>query len=143
MASTQQELQYRHRRTLKGTISNKRQSASRRAKKDGLEFELTTKFLTQLWEKQQGLCARTGVEMGRIGDKWLSPSIDRINPQKGYTEDNVHWVCWRYNDAKKAMSDDAFVALCLAVAATYFKQLEGATTIPKGSTPKQAEAPSP
>lgn len=135
-ALTQTELQHRHRRTLKGTISNKLMSAKKRANKDNMEFSLTNFFMTSLWEKQKGICARTGVEMGRIGDKWLSPSIDRIDPLKGYIENNVHWTCWRYNDAKSNMSDDAFISLCLAVSATYFKQLEGATTIPKGSTLK-------
>ena len=135
-AKTQTELQHHHRRTLKGTISNKLMSAKKRARIDGLEFTLTNSFITLLWNKQAGKCAKTGVEMGRIGDKWLSPSIDRIDSTKGYTEDNVQWTCWRYNAAKSNMSDDAFIALCLAVASVYFTQLEGATTIPKGSTLK-------
>ena len=136
VAQTQTELQHRHRRTLKGTISNKLMSAKKRALKDGYDFELTNSFITSLWNQQEGKCARTGVEMGRIGDKWLSPSLDRIDPLKGYTEKNVQWTCWRYNDAKSNMSDDAFISLCLAVASIYFTQLEGATTIPKGSTLK-------
>ena len=123
-ALTATEHQYNHRRTLKGTLSNKLQSAKRRAKKDGMVFELDNKFITSLWEKQDGKCAKTGVEMGRIGDKWLAPSIDRIDNSKGYTKDNVQWTCWRYNDAKADMSDDSFRAMCLAVAATYFKNLE-------------------
>lgn len=141
VAMTQTELQYRHRRTLKGTISNKLMSAKKRAQKDKLSFELDNAYVTSLWEEQEGKCAKTGVDLGRIGDKWLSPSLDRIDPSKGYVKGNVQWTCWRYNDAKSNMSDDSFMALCLAVAATYFKQLEGATTIPKGSTSKRMEAP--
>ncbi len=129
-ALTQKELQYRHRRTLKGTISNKLMSSKKRARKDNLLFDIDNTYVTSLWEQQSGKCAKTGVELGRIGDKWLSPSLDRIDPSKGYEKGNVQWTCWRYNDAKSNMSDDAFTSLCLAVAATYFKQLEGATTIP-------------
>ena len=140
-ALTQTELQFRHRRTLKGTISNKLMSAKKRARNDNLSFELDNAYVTSLWEQQEGKCAKTGVELGRIGDKWLSPSLDRIDSLQGYTKGNVQWTCWRYNDAKSNMSDDAFTSLCLAVAATYFKQLEGATTIPKGSTSKRMEAP--
>jgi hypothetical protein len=140
-ATSLAELQYRHRRTLKGTISNKLMSAKKRARKDGMSFELDNAFVTTLWNTQQGKCAKTGVEMGRIGDKWTSPSLDRIDPFKGYEKDNVQWVCWRYNDAKSSMTDESFLGLCLAVAATYFKQLEGATTIPTGSTLKRVEAP--
>ena len=135
-AKTQTELQHHHRRTLKGTISNKLMSAKKRARKDNLEFTLTNLFITALWNKQEGKCAKTGVEMGRIGDGWLSPSLDRIDSSMGYTEDNVQWTCWRYNDAKSNMSDNAFISLCLAVASVYFTQLEGATTIPQGSTLK-------
>lgn len=142
-AKTQTELQHHHRRTLKGTISNKLQSSKRRAKNDNLENTLTNAYVTSLWEQQGGSCAKTGIEMGRIGDKWLSPSIDRIDPTQGYTEGNVQWTCWRYNDAKSNMTDEGFLGLCLSVAATYFKSLEGATTIPRGSTPKPVEAPSP
>lgn len=122
MALTKAELQHRHRRTLKGTISNKRQSAMKRAKRDGLEFSLTTDFLHALWQKQKGKCALTSVEMGFIGQKWLSPSIDRIDSTKGYTEDNVQWVCWRANDAKSNMKNEDFITMCLAVAATYFQR---------------------
>ena len=143
VAKTQTELQHHHRRTLKGTISNKLQTSKQRAKKDNLEYTLSNKYVTSLWQEQKGLCAKTGIEMGRIGDKWLSPSIDRIDPSLGYIEGNVQWTCWRYNDAKSNMTDESFLGLCLAVAATYFKSLEGATTIPEGSTPKRVEAPSP
>ncbi len=124
MALTNAELQHRHRRTLKGTISNKRQSALKRAKRDGLEFNISSEFLHELWKKQHGKCALTGVEMGFIGQKWLSPSIDRIDSTLGYTEDNVQWVCWRANDAKSNMKNEDFITMCLAVAATYFKGLK-------------------
>lgn len=122
-ATSNNELQYRHRRTLKGTISNKVMSAKKRARKDEMSFNISTPLMHEIWEKQQGKCAKTGVEMGRIGDKWTSPSIDRIDSSRGYEHDNVQWVCWRYNDAKSNMNDDQFVAMCLAVAATYFKEL--------------------
>jgi len=123
VATSQTELQYRHRRTLKGTISNKVMSAKKRAKADNLIFDISTPLMHEIWNKQGGKCARTGVEMGRIGDKWTSPSIDRIDSSRGYEKDNVQWVCWRYNDAKSNMSDDQFIAMCLAVAATYFKEV--------------------
>lgn len=143
MAMTMTELQHRHRRTLKGTLSNKLQSAKRRAKKDGMSFDLDLPFITNLWEEQGGLCAKTGIEMGRIGDGWLSPSIDRKDPRFGYEKENVQWTCWRYNDAKSNMSDEAFMSMCLAVSATYFKTLEGAETIRKEYAPSGVEAPSP
>lgn len=124
VATKKSVIQYNHRRTLKGTISNKVVDAKKRAVRDGKSFNITTPFMTALWEKQQGKCAKTGVEMGRIGDKWLAPSIDRIDSSIGYEQDNVQWVCWRYNDAKSNMNDNEFIMMCLAVAATYFKELQ-------------------
>lgn len=109
------ELQHRHRRTKKGTISNKRQSAKKNARRKGLSFSLTTKFLTELWDKQKGKCALSGVPMGFIGSGWAAASIDRIDPCKGYDCDNVQWVCWRVNDSKSTMKDLDFVVMCRAV----------------------------
>jgi len=115
------------------TIPNKRGQAKRHADKKGLPFTLTTKYLKELWDKQDGKCALTGVPLGLLGDGYLSPSIDRINNLEGYTEDNVWWLCWRANEAKKDMLLDDFLLMCKAIT-------ERATTIPNGSTPKQVEA---
>lgn len=123
MALSNTELQYKHRRTLKGTISNKLQSAKKNARKKSIEFNLTNEFLTNLWNDQGGLCALSGVEMGYIGSGWCTASIDRINPDKGYTEDNVQWTCWRVNDSKSNMKNEDFVNMCASITSKYYKQL--------------------
>jgi hypothetical protein len=115
------------------TIPHKRGQARRHAIKKGIEFTLTTAFLKELWAKQDGKCALSGVALGKLGDGYLSPSIDRIDNEKGYVEDNVWWLAWRVNEAKKDMLLDDFTLMCKAVS-------EGATTISKESTPKQVEA---
>lgn len=121
MALTQAELQHRHRRTYKGTISHKLQSAKKRAAKDGLEFALTNSDLHELWSSQGGRCALSGAELGYIGTGWNAASIDRKDPEQGYTPDNVQWVCWRVNDAKSNMTNQDFVTMCAAIAATSYK----------------------
>lgn len=118
MALTLNELQHRHRRTFKGTISNKRGYARKNAIAKGLEFDLTNGFLTELWNKQNGKCALSGAELGYIGTGWSAASIDRIDPSKGYIPENVQWVCWRANDAKANMTNEDFVAMCKAIAVT-------------------------
>ena len=115
------------------TIPNKRGQAKRHADKKGMPFTLTTKYLKELWDTQGGLCALTGVALGSIGDGYNSPSIDRIDNALGYVEGNVWWVCWRANEAKKDMLLEDFLLMCEAIT-------ERATTIPRGSTPKQVEA---
>lgn len=109
------------------TIPQKLQQSKRNAKAKGLEFALDTPFLKDLMDKQEGKCALTGVVLGKIGDGDVSPSIDRIDNNKGYTKDNVWWLAWRVNEAKKCMSLNDFISMCSKVS-------ERATTIPKGST---------
>lgn len=49
-------------------------------------------------------CAITGIELdysvGKTRSSSLSPSIDRINPQKGYIQGNVAAISWRMNTIK-------------------------------------------
>jgi hypothetical protein len=122
MALTQAELQYNHRRTLKGTISNKRAYCRKNAVAKGLEFSLTTGYLQELWDKQQGKCALSGADLGYIGSGWSSASVDRIDPAGGYVEGNVQWVCWRVNDAKANMNNQDFINMCAAIAGTSFNK---------------------
>ena len=35
-------------------------------------------------------------------------SLDRIDPTKGYTEDNVRWVCWAVNQMKSDKTEAEF-----------------------------------
>tara|TARA_R110000851_G_scaffold314038_1_gene475916 strand:+ start:1179 stop:1583 length:405 start_codon:yes stop_codon:yes gene_type:complete len=96
-------------------ISHKRSGASRHAKVKGIEFNLTLVFLKKLWETQEGKCKYTGRALGNIGDGFDSPSIDRIDSNKGYTEDNVQWLCWGANEMKKNYSEAFFLDICKTI----------------------------
>lgn len=112
------EAQSRYRRTYSGTIQAKYHGSKRNARAKGYTHTLTIDFLKDLWDKQRGCCALTGVKMGFVGSGWNAASIDRINPELGYTPSNVQWTCWRPNDAKSSMTNQDFVAMCYAVAST-------------------------
>ena len=118
MALSSNELQYNHRRTKKGTISNKRAYCKKSAIQRGLDFDLSTEYLTELWDNQDGKCALSGVDLGYIGCGWCTASVDRIDPTKGYIEGNVQWTAWRVNDAKSNMRNDDFINMCRAIAIT-------------------------
>lgn len=44
-----------------------------------------------------------------------SPSLDKIDPHKGYTRDNVRLVCWWYNVSKQQFSDEEVIRYCQLV----------------------------
>ena len=123
MALTMTELQFNHRRTKKGTISNKRQSCKKNATAKGLEFSLTTPYLSEVWDSNGGCCALCGGELGFIGSGWSAASVDRINPNIGYIEGNVQWTHWRCNDAKSNMNNEDFLTMCAAIAAKHFARI--------------------
>jgi hypothetical protein len=81
----------------KGHIQNMLSGARQRSKGKGREFSLTVEDLSGLWDIQEGKCALTGMEMlvdndnpsYEYGRHPFGPSVDRKDPQKGYTLENV------------------------------------------------------
>jgi hypothetical protein len=73
----------------------------------------TARQLARLWKDQRGRCALTGRRLDRTAH------LDHIEPLAGGGGDgigNLRWLCHEANLAKRALSDDQFFALCLAVA---------------------------
>ena len=76
-----------------------------RARKKNVEFDLTYE-----WFKHRaidvGVCEDTGIEFDHEAPTTknknhpFSPSIDRRDPTKGYTQDNCRVVIWMHNRAK-------------------------------------------
>ena len=68
--------------------------------------DLTLDNLKLIWEKQNGKCAITGLQMilpettssTNVGPKCVS--IDRIDNSKGYSIDNIQLVCYSANLAR-------------------------------------------
>jgi len=79
----------------------------KRAKINNLPFNLTPIFLKRLWDSQDGMCAITGIPMEmnrtRSGKSLKSiyyGSVDRIDSNAGYIEDNVQFVTLGVNYMK-------------------------------------------
>lgn len=67
-----------------------------------------------------GICPITGMkfDMNKSNNKKknpLSPSIDRIDCSKGYTNENTRIVVWWYNMAKSELSDSEMLEMCKSV----------------------------
>lgn len=89
-----------------------------RAKTKGLDFDLNHDFLLDLWTLQGGRCAISGriLDLNPYGYKGQvnpnAPSIDRVVPNKGYTKNNIRFVCYQVNVALSEFGDEALKQLC-------------------------------
>lgn len=94
-------------------ISQLLYNAKTRAVKKNLEFNITFEFLTKLLQDSKYFCAVTGLQMNLKSDNRKKAnafkcSLDRIDSNKGYTEDNVRFVCWAVNQMKADRTDEEF-----------------------------------
>lgn len=82
---------------------------------------LTIEFLEYLFNKQNGLCAISGVPMtyyhtfdvGKGGCGYpTNVSIDRIDSNKGYETDNIQLVCYIANVMKSTLTETELLWWC-------------------------------
>ena len=112
------EIQERSKTRLNNNLSERVgrvvRNAKQRANKDGLEFSITYKSCIELFNSQDGKCALSGEPLELFGDRYLSNlmSLDRIDSTLGYTQDNVQWVCVKYNMMKAHANLKEFIEMC-------------------------------
>lgn len=91
---------------------------SKRAKKTGMDFNITLEDIKKLWDKNGNKCALTGIYFEEIQKAYIKkqpyiPSLDRINSQKGYIRGNVRIVCCAVNIALHVWGSDVFDQIAL------------------------------
>jgi hypothetical protein len=83
----------------------------------GYEWELTPEFIDAMHEEQDGQCAYSGLPIAWSDVGWdHTASIDRIDNDKGYTEDNVQLVHKDVNMMRGSLDDEKFKQLCIQIA---------------------------
>ncbi len=90
------------------------------AKRKGIKLSINKKYIWDIFIKQNGKCALTGLDIkfGGRNDKITgtydetTASLDRIDSSKGYIEGNVQWVHKDINIMKNDFSVDKFKELC-------------------------------
>lgn len=93
-----------------------------RAIRNNIPFDITLDFLHQLWDKQNGLCALSGVPMtfelkeGRVP---TNVSIDKICSAFGYTMTNVQLVCMACNQIKSDLTEIEMYNFCKKIVENY------------------------
>jgi hypothetical protein len=98
-------------------------SAKDRCKNSNKEFTITLNDLLNQWVKQNGLCAISGIELfnykstNELRHKQSNQaSLDRVDSSKGYTVDNIQWVCLITQYAKNSFPQCEVVEFCLNTA---------------------------
>lgn len=109
-------LQYRERMIQKprGALASVWSGIQCRCKKRGQEIEFDLDYLEELFHKQEGRCAMTGLVFDLLSSSRIkkfrpfSVSVDRVDSTKGYTKDNIRLVCVAFNLALNAFGEEIF-----------------------------------
>lgn len=83
----------------------------------GIEVNITIDDVMAMYEKQDGKCAVTGIEMTYAMDGFMTnASIDRLDPDGNYDLDNIRLVCTGVNVMRMRLTDEDLVYWCKAIA---------------------------
>lgn len=86
------------------------------AVKRNIEFDVSIEYLYDLYKKQEGKCALTGLDLILTSNNINNTaSVDRIDSYKGYIEGNLQWVHKDVNIMKQAYSQNYFIMMCKLV----------------------------
>jgi hypothetical protein len=82
----------------------------------GYQWDLTIEDIWNMYEKQEAVCALSGVPIG-WAEKGLTAtaSIDRIDSSEGYILENVQLVHKDINFMKQQFDQEYFINMCKAV----------------------------
>lgn len=123
--SKKQLLDKKYRESEKGTITALFNQSKKNAKERNKEFSLTKNEIAQLLKTK--LCSLTGISFDYklVNENSKSnpfrPSLDRINPNKGYNYDNVRLVCVAVNYCLNEFGEEVFRNICT----TYLENKNG------------------
>ena len=109
-----------YRNTTRGRADRLVAGAKQRATKLGLEFDLTVDWLVP--KIDAGVCEATGHPFTIVtgqGRHAFAPSLDRLDPSRGYLQDNVRVTLWCFNAAKGIASDLEVLSMARALVSKY------------------------
>lgn len=110
-----------YRATPEGRGCRLYEGAKKRARDNNIEFTITKEWVVE--KVKSGFCEVTGLPFELTeGRNAFAPSLDKRDPTKGYTPENVDVVVWCYNTAKGVGSYEDVLKLAKALVANDNKQ---------------------
>jgi len=102
-------------KSIRGRFKELLCSAKGRANNKNIEFNLTYEWILDLYDKQGCVCSLTGIAFDfdnkpKVKRSYnpYSPSLDRIDTSKGYTQDNVRLVLTAINIALNDFGEETY-----------------------------------
>lgn len=89
-------------------------TAKSRSKVENIPYNLDKEWAVARWTGSCELCRLPFVIAKRLRHP-LSPSIDKIDPTKGYTKDNCRFVAWAINAFKGTGTDEEMLTIARAL----------------------------
>ena len=77
---------------------------------ENLKNDLSTDYLVSIFPKDRK-CPVFGIDLKFDGDRDSSPSLDRIDPSKGYTKENTIWISFKANRMKSNLSINELIKI--------------------------------
>lgn len=95
---------------LKEYLKYKHNYFKHKSKIKNIHFDLDTDTIYELYKKQNGKCYYTGIQIVHNNGcpDYNSISVERLNPNKGYTKDNIVLAAFNINSFKGMMDEDEF-----------------------------------
>lgn len=96
-------------KTSRDYISSIRRNNHQRDKGKGINCNLTTDMIIEMFERQNGLCVLSGLPIACYQHPCFSVSIDRIDNSIGHNMNNIQLVLKCINRAKSKFSNDQVI----------------------------------
>lgn len=95
---------------LKEYLKYKTSALKSKCKTKNVEFNLGDNFLYELYQEQKGKCyySQLNIKHNKICSQFDSISVDRLDPNGGYTEDNVVLSAFLINSFKGKMNENEY-----------------------------------
>lgn len=89
-----------------------------RSNRKNMDCDIDLQYLHELWDKQKGLCALSGIPMTYYFDSGRVPtnlSVDRIDSGLGYIKGNIQLVCMAVNQMKSDLTIEQLKYFCKSI----------------------------